>query len=336
MMRLLVTGANGYVAQHVIAGALSRGLDVRGSLRRSDAGADTPDRMRAIFGPELELVELELETDEGWDEAMRGVDVLVHVASPVPVRAPPDRDAVIGPAVEGTSRALTAAARAGVRRVLLTSSIAAISGHPAGGSRVLTAADWTDHDRPGASAYAVSKARAERRAWELADRLGLELTVLNPGFVFGPPLLPGARSSVLMVARMVRGIGPLVPRITFNAVAARDVADAYFAALERPGTVGQRVPLVARAMDFLEIAQAVRRGAPGAPAPRWHMPNWLARLAMRLNADAREMLAGVGRDVQIDTAPLADLLGRPPTDPAEAVAETARHFAAANYSRQKA
>lgn len=292
--------------------------------------------MRAVFGPGLELVELELEHDEGWDGAMRGIDALVHVASPVPVRALPDRDAVIGPAVDGTSRALFAAASAGVRRIVLTSSIAAISGHPEGGRRVLTAADWTDPDRPGASAYAVSKTRAERLAWELADRLGLELTVLNPGFVFGPPLLPGARSSVLMVARMVRGVGPLVPRMTFNAVAARDVADAYFAALDDPATVGRRVPLVTRALDFLEIAQAVRRGAPGAPAPRWHMPDWLARLAMLVSADAREMLSGVGRDVRIDSRPLADLLGRPPTDPAEAVAETARYYAAANNSRAKA
>ena len=213
-MKLLITGATGYIGKHIVKQALGAGHTVRVSVRRLDRA----DELRAAVGEgALETVVLDLCADAGWDNAMLGVDALIHTASPVPVQEPDDPQEIIIPAVDGTRRAIAAAARAGVTRVVVTSSIAAVcNGLNRPAHRRFGPDDWTDVKAPGVSGYAISKTLAERTARDMvADTPLMQIATVNPGFVFGAPLDRHWQTSLLLIDRLLRGQDPLLPRFSF-------------------------------------------------------------------------------------------------------------------------
>ena len=244
MPTIFVTGSSGFIAKHIVLKALNAGHTVTGSLR-TPARAD---EVRTAVAPHLtdkaaldrlSFATLDLTRDDGWDGALRGHDALIHTASPFPIVQPKDPETLIGPARDGTLRALKAAKAAGIDRVVLTSSSVAILGGVPDG-RVATEADWTDPDAPGTLAYERSKTIAERAAWDFAEANGMALTTINPAFVVGPPLDRHFGSSVGVVARILRGRDPMVPKIGFPLVDVRDVAEMHVRAVEDPATAGSR------------------------------------------------------------------------------------------------
>jgi dihydroflavonol-4-reductase len=323
-MRLLVTGAAGYLGRHVTARALAEGHAVRATLRDPCRVAD----LRAAVGRgPLEAVGLDLLRDSGWEAAMDGIDAVLHTASPVPVGAP-RRDAdVIRPALEGTRRVMQAAARAGIGQVVVTSSIAAVLNPPGKDPTALfTAADWTDTRNPAVRAYARAKTLAEREARHIAAESGIRLATLNPGVVFGAPLGGGVSSSLALIDRLLRGRDPLLPRLAIPCVVAEDVADAHLRALDAED--GARILLVADTVPLQEIAARVRRAVPGAKASRRMAPDWAVRLVARVSPSVRAAASGLGRVERVETATAEALLGRPLADPRPAVDATARALAA--------
>jgi dihydroflavonol-4-reductase len=172
-----------------------------------------------------------------------------------------DPDAVIIPAREGTLRALRAARDADARRVVLTSSFAAVGYSPKPGAEY-TEADWTDPDMPGLPAYPRSKTIAERAAWEFIEREGgdTELVVLNPTFILGPALTAQARSSLALTKAMLDGTMPVVRRQRFGVADVRDVADLHIRAMATPDAAGKRFLALADGptISFLEMAQILR------------------------------------------------------------------------------
>lgn len=294
---VLLTGISGFIAKHVAARLLGAGYGVRGSLR-SMARAE---EVRVALGaPEaLRFVALDLGRDEGWDQAMEGVDVLVHTASPFPIVQPKDADELIRPAVEGTERALRAAARAGVRRVVLTSSTAAVS-H--GGAGVMDETDWCDPDAEGVLAYTRSKTLAERRAWELAGELGLALTVINPGFVMGPPMDGHYGSSIGVVKRLMRGRDPMLPMIGFSVVDVRDVAEMHLRAVQRPELAGRRFLAVAGAMTMPDMGRVLKAAYPARRIPTRVAPKALLRLLALFDPQIRTILPSIGHIDRISNA----------------------------------
>ncbi len=318
---LLVTGANGYIGKHVIHAALQAGYRVRGSLR----DLSKSDEVRNAVGPspKLTFVQLGLMSPDGWDTALAGVDALVHVASPQGTNPFTDPDAFLKPALSGTRIALEAAARAGVKRVIVTSSLAAMIKADLSDGKTYGPDDWTDPTLPGVSPYYKSKVLAEKLAFELADKHGLDLTTILPGFVWGAPLDDLVPSTVDIIDRLLQGRDPAMPRLAFPSVHVRDVAAAHIAALSQPDSIGKRIAACDRTLWLADLARLIREVVPDAKTPRFMAPSILVRLMGLIDPVVRTTVPDLGRDVHVDGATMRDLLGRPAIPPEEAVRETA-------------
>ncbi|TCC40727.1 NAD-dependent epimerase/dehydratase family protein [Kribbella speibonae] len=275
MSPVLVTGGSGYLGTHLIARLLLDGHEVRTTVRsaaRSSAGVRAAVCRGGADDALLEIVEADLMSDDGWKAAVEGCAEIHHVASPIPVVQPEDPDELIVPAREGTLRVLRAARDAGARRVVLTSSFAAIGYTPKPGAE-FTEDDWTDPDTPGLAPYPRSKAIAERAAWDLMRDATTELVVVNPTGIFGPTLTTDLRSSTHLIKMILDGTMTVVPRARFGVVDVRDVADLHVRAMTTPNAAGNRLLAVADGptVSFLEIAQLLHRHL-GVPVPTAEAP----------------------------------------------------------------
>ncbi len=314
---VLVTGATGFIAKHIILGLLDRGHTVVGSLRSMARGDEVRDAVRPhLRDPEnldarLRFVSLDLESDTGWVPALSGVDVLMHTASPVPIQQPKDPQDIIRPTVSGTKIAMQSAKAAGITRVILTSSLYAVSaGVPPGNGHSYTEADWTDTKAPGNLPYDTAKTLAERAAWDFVATKAPEiaLTTLNPGLVMGPPLDAHYGTSLEVIARMLRGNDPMLANLAFNLVDVRDVAEAHIRAMERPETAGERLILAESCLWMAEIATHLRKAFPKSRVARFVAPNFAVRIAALFDPVARTALSRLGRNETADGSKARDLL----------------------------
>jgi dihydroflavonol-4-reductase len=255
----------------------------------------------------------------------------LHVASPFPARPPRREDELIGPAREGTLRVLRAARDARVKRVVLTSSFAAIGyGHPARATP-FDETTWTDATAP-VSAYVKSKTLAERAAWDFirAEGGGLELAVVNPVAILGPVLGPDYASSIVLVRRLLDGEIPALPRLMFGIVDVRDVADLHLRALASPAAAGER--FLAVAGDFMSVAAVAavlkaRLGALGRRVTTREAPDWVVRLAGLFIAEARANASELGRSKNATSEKARRVLGWAPRSREEAIVATGESLA---------
>ncbi len=286
MTTVLVTGGSGFIAGHCILQLLAAGYSVRATLRsmqREPAVRATLRAASASGEERLSFLAADLTADAGWAEAVRDCQYVLHVASPLPAGIPKHEDELIVPAREGTLRVLRAARDAGVRRVVLTSSFAAIGyGHPP----QLAPFDeswWTNLEGRELTAYVKSKTLAERAAWEFMAQQGgtLELATVNPVGVFGPALGSDISASLEIVRRMLDGRVPACPRLYFGAVDVRDVADLHLRAMIDPAARGERFLAVAGPnLSLLQVAETLRRelGTAARRAPKYQIPDWVMKL----------------------------------------------------------
>jgi len=333
--RVLLTGISGFLGSHVALALLAAGFAVRGSLR--DA-ARAP-RVRAALHAagadvsRLEFVLLDLMREEGWHGAARGCRYLQHVASPLTVRMPADRNQLIRPAVEGTRRALEAALAAGVERVVLTSSTAAIMhGHPRTRTEPFTESDWSRTDGEGVSAYTESKTRAELEAWSIMERAGRrdDLATINPTVILGPLLDDDPGTSAILVRRLLDGSAPAAPRLFFGIVDVRDVAALQLAAMLNPRAGGHRFLASAGTVGLIELARALRVRFPerAGKVPRFEIPDWMVRIYALFDRDMAANVGSLGIRHAADASRALSLLGRPFISPAQAAAATAQSLIA--------
>ena len=326
---VLLTGISGFLGGHVALALLNAGYIVRGSVRnleKAEGVRRTLERAGADVS-RLQFVALDLLSDKGWDEAMAGVRYLQHTASPFVIDLPDDKMELIRPAVEGTERALNAALRAGVERIVLTSSMASIAyGHDKARTQPFTDQDWTNLEGRDVNAYVESKTRAERRAWEIMRAAGREadLSTINPSAILGPLLDQDPGTSALIVKRLLDGSVPALPRIPFVIVDVRDIAEAHVRAMTAEAARGRRYPMGERSMLMGEVADIVRRQAPGRRVPRLAMPDWAVRIYALFNGEVRGILNELGVLKQLDSSGAEMLLGRPLTAADQAIAETTR------------
>jgi nucleoside-diphosphate-sugar epimerase len=264
MSTVLVTGGSGYVGTQLIAALLRAGRPVRATVRStaSEPGLRAAVRRGAADDTGLEVVAADLMADDGWKAAVAGCDEVYHVATPIPAAHPEDPDELTVTAREGTLRVLRAARDAGARRVVLTSSFAAI-GYTPKPDADFTEDDWTDPATPGLPPYPRSKAVAERAAWDLMERDGgsTELAVVNPTFILGPTLTAAPRSTLQLVKAMLDGTMGVTPRARFGLADVRDVADLHIRAMTAPDAAGKRFLAVADGptISYLEVAETLRR-----------------------------------------------------------------------------
>jgi nucleoside-diphosphate-sugar epimerase len=298
---VLVTGGSGFLGLHTIMQLLERGERVRTTVRsraRETAVRETLAHAGVEAGDRLAFVVADLLSDDGWPAAVDGVEHVLHVASPFPPGTPDHEDDLIVPARDGTLRVLRAARDAGVRRVVVTSSSAAVGHDREPGDHVFTEADWTDPDAD-VGAYIRSKTIAERAAWDFVGREGgdLELVAINPGAIFGPVLGSDVSASIRLVAGLLDGsMADGMPRLSFSVVDVRDVADLHLRAMLSPSAAGERFIAVADdAVWLADVARVLRDhlGAAAANVPTTEIPDDVLRAA----AGSDPSLEGIAREV---------------------------------------
>ncbi|HNJ12478.1 MAG TPA: aldehyde reductase [Anaerolineales bacterium] len=258
---ILVTGASGFVAIHTVIQLLQQGYNVRGTIRSLSKEADLRRTISNYVqaNDRLEILSADLSQDAGWDEAMQNVETVLHVASPFPLYEPKHEDELIVPAVQGTLRVLRAAHKAGVKRMVQVSSVAAISSGHNGENKTFSEADWSDLTKD-IGAYAKSKTLAERAAWDFIhgseNTNKMQLTTINPPLILGPVPNKDFRTSIELVRTIMLGQVPGVGRIKMGSVDVRDVASALILAMQTPEAAGQRILVAAdRSLWLKEIAE---------------------------------------------------------------------------------
>jgi dihydroflavonol-4-reductase len=331
MSTVLVTGGSGFIGAHTILQLLAAGHRVRTTVRNPERNKDVVAMLReggASAPDTVGFVTADLLRDDGWREATAGCDYVLHVASPLVSYEPEDESELIVPAREGTLRVLRAARDAGVKRVVVTSSFAAIGyGHPPRPTP-FDETSWTNIEGKDVQAYPKSKTLAERAAWDFVAREGggLELAVVNPTAVFGPALGPDFSGSIGVIKALLDGAMPAVPRIHFALVDVRDVADLHLRAMTSPKAKGERFLAVSgETMSVLQIARMLRErlGSKARRVPRFQAPDWLMRLAARRNPLARAALPLLGKVRRSTSVKAQNLLGWHPRGNEEMLVATA-------------
>jgi len=327
---VLVTGGSGFLGAHCIIELLKAGYRVRTTIRSSKREADVVAMLKAGGtepGASLSFAIADLMADAGWPEAVAGCDHVLHVASPFPPGVPKHEDDLIIPAREGALRVLRTARDAGVKRVVLTSSFAAIGyGKMPPGGRPFTEANWTDPTGK-VSAYVKSKTLAERAAWDFIATEGgaLELSVVNPVGIFGPVLGSDHSTSTEFVQRMLNGVMPGLPRLSFGVVDARDVANLHVRAMTNPAARGER--FLAVAGDFMTVREIARTlktrlgDAAGRVSTR-QLPDWLVRVVGLFNAEVGQLVPELGKVKNATNAKAVRLLGWAPRSREDALVAT--------------
>ena len=314
MKKILVTGASGYIAKHIILQLLQAGYSVRGSVRAQNKEAEIRDAMTAALGADpaerLEFVHLDLNQDTGWNDALAGMDGLFHTASPFVIEEPKDHDILIRPAVDGTLRALGAAKSAGVSRVILTSSVAAILGtDKRPGQAHLDEQDWSDVNSPLTGVYNKSKTLAERAAWDYAQANNIDLTTINPCMVLGAPVGKSFGASLSVIERILSGKDPAVPFSGLAVVHVKDVALAHIRAFENDASIGERIIAANEFFWFKELSGILKQTFPSRKIPTRQAPNWLIKLLAKFDKSLAVIIPHLGRDSSISNAKAQKLLG---------------------------
>lgn len=343
---VLVTGGSGFLGAHCILDLLKAGYRVRTTVRSAKREADVLAMLKAGGaepGAALSFAIADLMADAGWPQAVAGCDYVLHVASPFPPGVPKHEDELIIPAREGALRVLRAARDAGVKRVVVTSSFAAIGyGKLPPDGRPFTEENWTDPTGK-VSAYVKSKTLAERAAWGFiaAEGGALELAVVNPVGIFGPVLGADHSTSTEFIRRMMDGAMPGLPRLSFGVVDVRDVVDLHLRAMTNPAARGER--FLAVAGDFMtvrEIAQTLktRLGAAAARVSTRELPDWLVRFVGLFSAEAAQVVPELGKAKNASNEKAVRMLGwapRPREDALVATGESLIRLGLLKRSKQR-
>ena len=328
MKKVLLTGISGYIGLHCAAELLKKGYFVRGSLRNLDKIDSVVKAIKNEIDPfkNLEFCKLDLLKDEGWDDAMAGCDFVLHVASPYITTEPKEASILIKPALEGTKRALHAAKKAGVKRIVITSSVISMLGN-ANESININESSWTNVDAANVSSYGKSKTLAEKSAWDFIENqegTNLELTVVNPGPVFGPPLngnLDGA--SMKMFKEMMCGKMPMLPQSSINMSDVRDIATIHVLALESPSANGRRFIVTSeKPYKFQEIAQILKDNGYKKVSTKL-APNFLLNFMSYFVSDIRAMRPFIGKTYTADVSPAIEIFNWQPIEFKKTILDTA-------------
>ena len=329
---ILVTGASGYIAGFVVKALIADGWTVRGTIR-SLAKAAAVRASLDVTDEQLPLTAADLTSDGGWADAVAGCDFVQHIASPLPTGAIRTDDELIVPARDGALRVLRAAKAAGVKRVVMTSSVAAMYYGKPGRSRTYSEADWSDLSSPATNGYAKSKTIAERAArdWIAAEGGGMEYCTINPALVLGPVLGSDFSGSLAVVTKMLNGELPGLPRIGFGICDVRDIAAAHVTAMTAPDAAGDRFLCGGDFVWMADIAAILksRLADQAKRVPTMKLPDFLVRLSALFDPEIRLVLPELGRERIGDASHARATIGWNPRPAAETIVDTARSLIAA-------
>ena len=328
MEKVLVTGATGYIGLHCIHQLLSQGYAVNGSVR-------SPERKDEIFQAlqnhntsteNLNIFTFDLNDDEGWDEGMEGCDYLLHVASPIALENH-DEDFFVKPAVAGVNRAMRFAKKHNLKKVVLTSSVAAIY-ETMESKSYYDENDWSDPENPAISHYSKSKTLAERAAWEFVENENhpFELAVINPALVIGPSLSGDLGESNKAIEMVATGKMPVAVPLQFGYVDVRDVAAAHILAMQNPSSNGERFALAEKDLWYGDVAKVLRDNGFD-KAPTLAVPVWLAKILAIFSKELKLAVPYLGRLRSVkNTSKAKDILGWNPRPAEESIVQIAQQI----------
>lgn len=327
--KVLLTGISGFVGQHCAVELLKNGYTVRGSVRNLSKEQEVRKGIANVIDAKdnLEFCELDLSSDKGWDKAMEGCAYVLHVASPFVIAEPKDENEMIKPAVEGTLRALNAAKKAGIKKVVLTSSTVAMAGDKK--KNHLTPESWTDAKTDKVSAYMKSKTLAERAAWDFYNNQTagnkMELTVVNPGPIYGPTLtgnLTGA--SMSMIKDMITGKMPMQPNAHYVMSDVRDIAKIHVAAMENDESNGERFIVTSeKPYSFVGVASILKENGFKKASPK-KAPSFMVKFMSLFNREMKGMLPFVDAEISADISPTKQVFNWKPLPFEKTVLDTAK------------
>ena len=328
MEKVLVTGATGFIGLHCIKQLLDRGYSVNGTLRSQDRQAEVLDSLERNNTPtrHLSLFEVDLNRDSGWDSAIRDCNYVLHVASPF-VLTDEDEDFFVKPAVEGVQRALKFSKKHNVKKVILTSSFAAIHETLNDRQESFDEEDWSNPNKPGISFYAKSKTMAELAAWEFMEMENpdFSLTVINPVLVMGPSLSKDVGTSNSLVKNMINGSVPGTPKIHIGIVDVRDVASTHILAMESSSADGKRIIVSEKELWVHEVA-AILRDAGFNKTPKVEFPKWLMKVVALFRKDLALMVPMIGKRRDVSSSKARELLGWKPMKAELSIIDTAQQL----------
>jgi len=327
MEKVLVTGATGYIGLHCIQQLLDQGYAVNGSVRSPERKNEIYDALKKHNTPtdNLQIFTFNLTEDEGWDEGMEGCDYLMHVASPLAL-ANHGEEFFVGPAVSGAKRALRFAKKHNVKKVVLTSSVAAIF-DTMEKKTSFDESDWSDPNNPAISAYSKSKTLAERAAWEFVkdEKYPFELAVINPALVVGASISGDIGESNKAVEMVASGRMPVAVPLMFGYVDVRDVAAAHILAMQTPASNGERFALVEKDLWYTDVAKILRENGFD-KAPTIGIPVWLAKILANFNKELKLTLPYLGRKRSIKNTKAKEILGWNPRPAEESIIDIANQM----------
>ncbi len=321
---VLVTGVSGFIASHVTAKLLEQGYTVRGTVRNKSKGQRIVDALadKGANTSKLELVEANLSDDTGWKTAVQDCRFVQHIASPFPLEAPSDREALVPAARAGAMRVIEQAIGTGAERVVMTSSMVSMVGQPGRGKHMLVKeGDWSNPDWKPLTAYPVSKTRAERAVWDYveAQNVKTRLTTVCPGLVFGPDTYNNGGASLALIKGLFGGEFPMLPRIAYPIIDVRDCASLHVKAMTAPDAGGRRLMAASDTHWFSGINNILREAYPDAKLPTREMPNLLVKIAGLFDSSIRGIVPDIGTFHEADAQYVSSLTGVMPRPAKEAI-----------------
>ena len=333
MEKVLVTGGSGFIALHCIDQLLEKGYVVRTTIRSESRIDEIKKAMNQYpnLDQNLEFHICDLLEDSGWDAAVDGCDFVLHVASPFILEVPSDEDVLIRPAVDGTLRVLNACSKANVKKVVLTSSVAAVAyGH--GEDKTFDESDWSNvGEDSGITPYAKSKTLAEKAAWEFVDKLDadkkFDFTVINPVGVFGPMLTSDMGTSNSLVSKLINGELPACPATHMGYVDVRDVAKAHVFSMLNSSTNDKRIIVSESEMFFVDVGR-ILNDAGFKKSPTKQMPNWLVKILAIFVKELSGVTKSLGKRVDTDKSRAKSLFDWDYISAKDSIIDTANQLSA--------
>ncbi len=331
--RVLVTGISGFIASHIAKRLLADGYLVRGTVRNKAKGQRIVDALAADGADvsRLELVEADLGADAGWAEAVKDCRYIQHIASPLPVEQPRDREALVPQARAGAQRVLEHGYSAGAERIVMTSSFSTMIGRPDRGKAIcVTENDWTDPEWKALSAYPVSKTRAELSAWAYVEAQGFKpkLVTICPGLVFGPDTYHNGGASLEFFKLLFGGDLPMTPKLALPIVDVRDCAAIHVAAMTAKEAGGRRLLATSDTLWIREVSEILRAEYPRArKLPKSDMPNFIMKIAAMFDERLKAITFDLGIYHTADAAYVTNITGVVPRPAKESVIASAQTMA---------
>ena len=316
--KVLVTGASGFVGLHTMLHLLKSGYQVRATVRTEAREQKTRATLSDhIHTGTFEFVYADLTIDDGWQDAARDCDFVIHTAAPYPIENPKDASELIHTIRDGTLRVLRAAHAEGIPRVVLLSSSGAINDGHQGENRTFDESDWTDLGKC-TYVYHTAKTLSERAAWEFIqgpeNQLKMEMVVINPSGVLGPVLDDHLHTSVQWIRTLMRAEVPGLPRILLPMVDVRDLVDILANAMTLPGASGKRFICHAAAIPITELADILHENFSqlGYRIPTKVLPDVLIRIMALINPKVKAVVGGLNWDFRLSTDNINAVFGWQP------------------------